>query len=470
MLNLEELIHTEWELVLYRGILRDVQVEKLLDLIRELTRMLPDTHGVLSRYYDFTTAFLPRAAKIAVPGRNVWQDYLLELVLQEENLFTQQTELQEMGKIPAPLRQMAVHDLRCLQKIAQITGGDLQRIIAEKIGARSELERLPGWEGIFLPEERQDLNCAKKNLDGAEQIKKNFAELPDWGEGLVLLSMYYRAHGVGLFGQYHSFRWVTRNKKEGELVGIRYPDPVSFASLFEYEDEQKKVIENTEQFLAGYPANNVLLYGERGTGKSSTVKALVNRYGTKGLRLIEIQKQDLDDFPLIINKLVGRPQKFILFIDDLSFSAEEGQFRELKAILEGSLEKRPANVLVYATSNRRHLIQESFADRQHNVVGRQNENDDVRLMDTIQEKFSLADRFGITVTFTSPDQERYLKIVEQLAAERRLDIEREELRQSALKWELRFNARSARTAKQFIDYLEGKLGLKKTQRSKNTRT
>lgn len=460
MFNLEELIHTEWELVLYRRILQDERVGKLLTLIKELTRTIPDKHAVFTRYYDFITAFLPRAAEIAVPGRNAWQDYLLELILREENFFTQQAELRELSEIPAPLRQMAAHDLHCLQKLAQIKAEALQREIAEKTGTGSRLEPLPGWEGIFLPEKGGQVNATDNRQNGAMQIKENFAALQDWREGLAILSAYYRTHGTGLFGQYHSFRWLSKGKEDGELAGIKYPDPVSFSSLFEYEEEQKKVIENTEQFLAGYPANNVLLYGERGTGKSSTVKALVNRYGIKGLRLIEIQKQDLDDFPLIIEKLVGRPQKFILFIDDLSFSSEEGQYRELKALLEGSLAKKPDNVLVYATSNRRHLIQESFADRQNDNGYKQTADDDVRLMDTIQEKFSLADRFGITVTFTSPDQERYLKIVEKLAAERRLAIGREELRQSALKWELRFNARSARTAKQFIDYLEGKLGLK----------
>lgn len=476
MINLEEIVRSEREIVLYRAVFQDAQVEKFLKFSKELARAIPDAHKVLEYYYDFTAAFLPQAAQRAVPGRNVWQDYLLELILLDDNLFSRQAERKGYQEISAPLRQIAAHDLSCLQKIASGSWDDLQREIRAKIGGRLEINRLPGWEGIFRDEDAGD-SCPGKGSecnnapgcgseDGAcnlEQVKEAFAGFREWdGDAAMdMLTKYYRTHGVGLMGKYHSFRWVKGNRAEGTLVGVQHPDPVSFVSLYEYEDEQKKVIENTEQFLAGYPANNVLLYGERGTGKSSTVKALVNKYGTRGLRLIEIQKQDLGDFPLIINELVARPQKFILFIDDLSFSADEGQFRELKAILEGSLERRPPNVLVYATSNRRHLVQETFADRQEDDQFKDLENDDVRLMDTLQEKFSLADRFGITVTFTAPDQERYLRIVEKLAAERGLDIERQELRQSALKWELRFNARSARTAKQFVDYLEGKIGLKK---------
>jgi predicted AAA+ superfamily ATPase len=189
------------------------------------------------------------------------------------------------------------------------------------------------------------------------------------------------------------------------------------------------------------------------------VKALVNKYGKNGLRLIEIQKQDIRDFPLVVSQLAEHPQKFILFIDDLSFTEQEGQFRELKALLEGGLEVRPQNVLVYATSNRRHLVQESFADKK--ITGYDPDNEDVRYMDTVQEKLSLADRFGITVTYTSPDQIRYLKIIEKMAKERRLEISPEELKEKALRWELKYNARSARTAKQFIDNLEGQLALRK---------
>ncbi|MGB9793080.1 MAG: ATP-binding protein, partial [Thermacetogeniaceae bacterium] len=221
------------------------------------------------------------------------------------------------------------------------------------------------------------------------------------------------------------------------------------------EAERAEVIENTIHFLSGFPANNVLLYGDRGTGKSSTVKALLNEFHERGLRLVELPKEYLSDFPEVLRKLKGRCLKFIIFIDDLAFEDSAESYTALKAVLEGGLESRPSNVVVYATSNRRHLIKEKFSDRGGLHYG--SPDDEVRAHDTIQEKLSLADRFGITVIFPSPDKEQYLKIVEGIAAKRGLNIEKEQLHEEALRWEKRNNGRSPRTARQFVDWLEGHL-------------
>jgi hypothetical protein len=212
-----------------------------------------------------------------------------------------------------------------------------------------------------------------------------------------------------------------------------------------------QVVHNTEKFLRGLPAVNILLYGARGTGKSSTVKALLHAYGSRGLRLIELPKKYLGDYQEILKILATRPQKFIIFIDDLSFEEDEVEYKELKGLLEGSLQVRPANVLVYATSNRRHLVKEFFADRAPNAGG------EVRLQDTVQEKLSLAERFGLTVIFPSPDQEQYLAIVGELARKAGLQIAPAELRRRALQWALYQNGTSGRTARQFVDYLRGEL-------------
>jgi predicted AAA+ superfamily ATPase len=224
-----------------------------------------------------------------------------------------------------------------------------------------------------------------------------------------------------------------------------------------YEAERARVIENTLQFLKGFPANNALFYGDRGTGKSSTVKALLNEYYSQGLRMIEVPKTYLTDFPLIISLLKNRPEKFIIFVDDLAFEESGENYNALKAVLEGGLENRPNNVLIYATSNRRHLVKESFKDR----AGLQsnNQDDEVRAADNIQEKLSLSDRFGITVTFAAPSQNKYLQIVEGIAEKRNLKFDKEKLYQEALKWQMRYNGRSPRTAKQFIDWVEGSQGL-----------
>ena len=273
-----------------------------------------------------------------------------------------------------------------------------------------------------------------------------------WGDCLQDLAGYYRQAGSGIFGKYGAFRWVSRSRS---LEGIAEPDRVSFQELTGYKSQQQVVLDNTERFLAGLPANNILLYGDRGTGKSSTVKALLNRYQNRGLRLVEVPRSALGDYLLIIKQLRRRPQRFILFIDDLSFEESETEYKELKAVLEGGLENRPANVLIYATSNRRHLVKENFTDRQPVLEP----NGEVRPADTVQEKLSLADRFGITVLYTAPDRKLYLDIVREAARLRGLQIEDAVLEQRALQWESRHNGRSCRTARQFVDYLSGEPGV-----------
>lgn len=442
-------LQIEGRLILYRNILNDPLVEKFLVLIRELARPETDSEQVLFAYYQFTADFLPVAAKIATQGKYAWPNYIINLVLSGENMFSRQAEVKDLVDIPSQLIKTAKKDLQYIQALVVIEEG-IKEAISEKIGVDCDSEELPSWEGLYLNSDNVKKDEAKTRLFAS------FHNMQEWGDGLKELCDYYRSNGVGIFGQYHAFCWSRKNG-QGKLEGVRNPEDVHLKQLYEYEREQAKIINNTEQLLAGYPANNVLLYGDRGTGKSSTVKALVNMYGSRGLRLVEIQKRDLADFPLVIAELAERPQKFILYVDDLSFSEEEGQYRELKALLEGGIEARPRNVLVYATSNRRHLVKESFTDRK--ITGYDTENEDVRYMDTMQEKLSLADRFGITVTFMAPDQKRYLAIIEKMVEERGLNISRENLHQRALKWELSFNARSARTARQFIDYLEGQLAL-----------
>jgi predicted AAA+ superfamily ATPase len=220
-----------------------------------------------------------------------------------------------------------------------------------------------------------------------------------------------------------------------------------------YEREREPAIRNAERFAAGLPANNVLLYGERGTGKSSTVKALLNEFGDQGLRLIEISKEHLGDFPELMAAVRNRRQRFVLYVDDLSFEEQETHYKALKAILEGGIEARPDNIVLYATSNRRHIVRERFADRSASA------DDDVHTMDTMEEKLSLSDRFGIRVRFGAPDQVRYLEIVRGIAQRRRVALSDDEIERRALSWARRQNGRSGRTARQFVDALIGELAL-----------
>ena len=246
--------------------------------------------------------------------------------------------------------------------------------------------------------------------------------------------------GYGIFAKYHMF--VVGD--EG-LIPVRRPDPQRMSELYGYEAERGKVLQNTLALIEGRPANNVLLYGDAGTGKSSTVKAVANELKDRGVRLIEVKKNQLYLLPGIMDSLEGSPLKYIIFIDDLSFSSGDSDFAALKAILEGSVGSRGKNIVVYATSNRRHLIKESMEDR---------EGDDIHLSDTLQELKSLSARFGLTITFIQPEKELYCEIVQRLAESYGVKMEKDELCRRAEAHAIRNGGRSPRTAKQFVELLK----------------
>jgi uncharacterized protein len=233
-------------------------------------------------------------------------------------------------------------------------------------------------------------------------------------------------------------------------VGVSENDPIRLADLKGYDLERRAFLDNVEGFADGKPANNALIYGERGTGKSSTVKASLNEYSERGLRLVELSTRDALDAPAVIRLLRGRRERFMLFLDDLSFDSDDERYRGLKALLEGAVEAPPDNVILVATSNRRHLMPESFSDRA-NPAG----NDEVRSWDTVEEKLSLSDRFGLVVSFYQPDQDTYLAIVRHLAEKEGVRVPREELEAGALRWALENNGRSGRTAMQYVKHLKG---------------
>ena len=279
------------------------------------------------------------------------------------------------------------------------------------------------------------------------------AATDDWPALAADLRLAAQAGGAGAYALHPAYRWRpdAHGAGGGTLVPIPRPDPVRFENLYGYAEQRRLVLQNTEHFLRGLPANDVLLYGDRGTGKSSTVKALLQRLGPRGLRLVEVGRRHLPDLPRVLEALDGQPQRFILYVDDLSFEEDETEYKDGKAALQGGLGARPSNVLVYATSNRRHLVRERLSDRPEPA------DDDPRAGDAVQEKLSLADRFGLTVIFGAPDQDLYLGIVTHLAAERGLGLPQGELRARALRWALWYNGRSGRTARQFVDALEGEV-------------
>lgn len=252
-----------------------------------------------------------------------------------------------------------------------------------------------------------------------------------------------------------AFRWGKRGGK-GRLEPIVHPDLVELGDLFGLNREIGILDRNTRQFVRGMPANNVLIWGERGTGKSSVVKGLLARFASEGLRMIEVHRRDLTDLPEIVELLWDRPERFVLFCDDLSFMEDESVYLELKALLEGSLSARPDNVLVYATSNRRHLMPEKLAD---NTFRFSPDDDEIHPQETVEEKVSLSDRFGLSIGFYRITQDTYFRIVRHLADERGLDLDAELLRRESLRWLQRASGRSGRVARQFVDDLEGRFKL-----------
>ena len=433
-------------LVVLRGVLDDPAGHAWGDLVVALAREIPDAERAGAAYGRLFTLL---AGEAELAGGNplvgdAWQAHVVGRLLDDDNPFSHKAERAPWRTLGPALITQVCADLDALAVCYRCGGAELFDTAARLTGRPSV-----AWDG-FRPLDGTAANPARLRMT------RRLHAARDWPSLARDLAGYFAAEGVGLFGRYRAFRWV-REGGAGRLEGVAAPDPVRLADLVEYELEREPILENTRQFVARAPANNVLLYGDRGTGKSSTIKALANEYGGRGLRLIEVAKDHLGDYPSILAPLRGRRERFILFIDDLSFDEHETQYKALKAVLEGGLDARPDNVLLYATSNRRRLVVERFADRQAATL-----DDEVNPQEAAEEKLSLADRFGIHAPFLVPDQERYLRVVEGLAARFGLEVPRDELHRRALTWAQWHNGRSCRAARQFVDALRGEAAVRRT--------
>ncbi len=388
-------------LVVFRSLLDDPVVAKLVDLTDRMEAGAPGYGPVCDAVAQFEAALFEHTTN--------WGSYLSAAVLEAETVCVRQAA---SGTLAPALQTALDSELAFLQALCGLTLDELLAAAGSATGQAQELAFLPRWEtsGIDLP--------AAYAQRMSEVGKK----------------------GYGMFAKHHVF-----TVENGQLVPVKYPDPQRLSELPGYEKEREKVIANTKALLAGMPANNVLLYGDAGTGKSSAVKAIANEFAPEGLRLVEVKKNQLYQIPDLMDKLAANPLKFILFFDDLSFTANDDNFAALKAILEGSVGGRAKNIAVYATSNRRHLIKETLTDRT---------GDDIHEADTRQELMSLSARFGLTVTFQRPEKARFETILAELAKQHGIDMPMDQLLVKAEAFAIRAGGRSPRVAKQFIEQCE----------------
>ena len=299
--------------------------------------------------------------------------------------------------------------------------------------------------------EKKELMYNKNVSEKVQALSSRMEQARDVEGFFTAVTEFYRDYGVGMFGLNKAFRIQDRTDSKLVFLPINNMDKVMLSDLVGYEIQKKKLVDNTRAFVEGKKANNVLLFGDSGTGKSTSIKAIVNEFYDQGLRMIEIYKHQFKDLSNVIAAVKNRNYKFIIYMDDLSFEEFEIEYKFLKAVIEGGVETKPDNILIYATSNRRHLIRETWSDR--NDV---QQDEGMHRSDTMQEKLSLVNRFGVTINYSKPSQKEYFDIVIHLAAKSGIKMSEDELKAEANKWELSHGGISGRTAQQFIYYLQGK--------------
>ena len=365
------------------------------------------------------------ASEFALEG-DIWQHWLAYIIMTDENPFSLCCERREV-KEEATLIKLAEPDM-------------------SKFMDLMKMEPLPQLSDYKAPYSDSVMTAQGRRIS---ELSEKLAKATDVGEFTRLVTGDYSLYGAGMYGLYRAFRLSSVQGNGAEIVPVIETSDVSFDELVGYEEHKKILKENTEAFIRGEQANNVLLYGDSGTGKSTSVHALMHDYYDKGLRLIEIGKQERRHLPWVLAEVKKRNYRFIIYLDDLSFEENESDFKELKAMLEGALESKEDKVLIYATSNRRHLIRETWGDRSD-----MEHDGDIHRSDTMEEKLSLASRFGITIYYGKPDYQEYLNIARTLAKRYGLEIGDKELEDEARRWEIRHGSTSGRTAAQLISWLK----------------
>lgn len=434
------------KLVIYRNIDKDSILFCLAGICKEFDQGNYSEEDLTSRILDQIHRLLDLATSYGF-NHNLWQNYIAFLLAMTENPFTLVCE--KTGSVDGTVNSFAASDFEIFYQLMHYDFTPLEKALHLNC-----FSLIQNYEAVAKKEQFYNRNVSIR----VQQLSRSLSALTDPSGMLPVIMDFYRQYGVGPFGMNKAFRLQSPSSAghrsdylhtgQFSIVPIIATSDVTLDDLIGYDAQKAELTRNTEAFLAGKPANNVLLYGDAGTGKSTSIKALLNLYYEQGLRIIEVYKHDFRFLPEIISIIKSRNYRFIIFMDDLSFESAETEYKYLKAVIEGDIEVKPDNVLIYATSNRRHLIRETFTDRE------EIENNDVHRNDTMAERLSLAARFGINIGYFLPAREEYYRIVTSLAAkEPGIELPEEELLRQADRWAIRHGDMSGRTARQFIAFL-----------------
>ncbi|WP_099467904.1 ATP-binding protein [Konateibacter massiliensis] len=424
------------ELIIYKNIENGEALQDMAWIMENYDNEYYNVSDIKALLYDNVNRLIEMAEQYGFEG-NVWHNYLAFLLANNENAYS--TACEVVGEVEGTINEVALNDFRIFGELMKFDFKKLEEKLSAPCLLLLENYKGASSNGKVFNKRIRDRIC---------ELSVKLSRSNDEFEFKEVITSFYKDFGVGKLGLHKAFR-ITHENNEPKLVPITNICHVHLDDLVGYELQKKKLIDNTEAFVSGKKANNCLLFGDAGTGKSTSVKAILNEYYDRGLRMIEIYKHQFQDLTSVIAQIKNRNYKFIIFMDDLSFEEFEIEYKYLKAVIEGGLEKRPDNVLIYATSNRRHLVREKFSDKEER-------RDDLHSSDTVQEKLSLAYRFGVSIFFVAPEKKEYMKIVDVLAKRHGLEMPQEELFMEANRWELYHGGLSGRTAQQFIDYLLGR--------------
>ena len=425
--------------IIYRDADESSILSELGRVFEDFDRGTATPDSLRARIYSQVRRLLELATKYGFDN-NLWHNYLTYLIINDENPFSLTYE--KAGKQEGTVNGFAINDFSVFKRLFDFDFAPIEKALEIDC-----FTTLSNYKAIAKREQIFNKNVSEK----VRALSKEIEQSPDGEAVFEVVADFYKAYGVGKFGLNKAFRIESDGDTGMRIRPITNMEPVHLSDLIGYELQKKALTENTEAFVEGRGANNILLYGDSGTGKSTSIKAIVNQYYDKGLRMIEIYKHQFCYLSRVISEIKNRNYRFIIYMDDLSFEEQEIEYKYLKAIIEGGVETKPDNVLIYATSNRRHLIKETWNDRTDVTT-----NGDIHRSETIEEKLSLVNRFGLSIGYFKPSRPEFDSMVLALAARHpQIKLEPDYIIVEAHKWEMRNGGISGRTAQQFVNHLCG---------------